>query len=81
MLLWVGEMIIRNVLVTRQSLRRYAAEMMEDGELFDIDELATTAGQQRARLLRTRGLLVLVVVGGAIIANVVGLLALFSMIR
>ncbi len=80
-LLWVGEMIIRNVLVTRQSLRRYAAEMMEDGELFDIDELATTAGQQRARLLRTRGLLVLVVVGGAIIANVVGLLALFSMIR
>lgn len=80
-LLWVAETILKNILTTRDSLRRVATEMLHDGDLVDVDDLTAASFSSRSALVKTRGVLLLVVVGGAIVCNVVGLVLLFLLIR
>ncbi len=79
--LWVAEHIVRHTLLSRDRMRAFAIESEMDGEAADMDGLMPAALSGRSALIRARGVLLAVVVAGAILANVIGLLALFAMIR
>ncbi|MEZ4265073.1 MAG: hypothetical protein R3F39_01755 [Myxococcota bacterium] len=79
--LWVAEHLVRHTLHTRDRMRAFAIESEMDGEAADMDGLMPAVFSGRDSLVRARSILLGIVVAGAIIANVVGLLALFAMIR
>lgn len=79
--LWVAEHLVRHTLLTRDRMRAFAIESELDGEATDMDGLMPAAFSGRGTLVRARGIMLAVVVAGAILANVIGLLALFAMIR
>ncbi|MCA9515391.1 MAG: hypothetical protein KC635_10640 [Myxococcales bacterium] len=86
-LLLVADLVIGNVLATRDRMRAYAAELAEEsvddepapGD--DLDELTQLAHKSREGLVKTRGVLLLVLVGGTLIANIIGFIALMALIR
>jgi hypothetical protein len=75
--LWVAEHLVRHTLLTRDRMRAFAIE----SEMADMDGLMPAALSGRGSLVRARAILLAAVVAGAILANVIGLLALFAMIR
>ncbi|MCA9573536.1 MAG: hypothetical protein KC656_37125, partial [Myxococcales bacterium] len=83
----VADLVIGNVLATRDRMRAYAAELAEEsvddepapGD--DLDELTQLAHKSREGLVKTRGVLLLVLVGGTLIANIIGFIALMALIR
>jgi len=78
---WMVEVILKNIIDRRDRLRAYAAESFMDEVNVDVDGF--TAGDQakRATIMKTRGILAVVVFFGAIIGNVVGIIWLFVLIR
>ena len=80
-LLWVADMVIRNMVVTRERMRQYTAEALLESDapaqvamvmVSDLD----TGGES---LMRTRGILVAIVLLGTLILNVAGIIALLSL--
>jgi hypothetical protein len=80
-LAWMTETILKNILETRDRLRVYAAESFLDDSPVEVDGFVAGDRTQRETLVKTRGVLIAVVLLGAIVANVVGLLWFFAIIR
>ncbi|MCB9787585.1 MAG: hypothetical protein H6744_12965 [Deltaproteobacteria bacterium] len=79
--LWVAEHIVKHTIDTRDRIRAFAIESEMEGDDADVDALLPASSAQRHTLVRARGVLLAAVVLGAILANVLGLIALFAMIR
>jgi hypothetical protein len=82
--LWVIDAIVRNVIRTRRSMRAFTlAALMEDGELesSDVTGLGDQSHMQELRFTRTRGVLLIAMVGVTILLNLLALLGLFALIR
>ena len=75
-LLWVADALVRNVLETRRRLVAYTAELEKDAA--DDEDPTST---ESIGLATTRGLLLVMVVGGTIVLNIIGLLSLLALIR
>ena len=81
-MLWVADAILHHVLTNRERMGRFAAEVLIEAAGDSLDPAGLLdASRDRDALMRTRGTLLLVVVGGAVILNVLGVLALLAMIR
>lgn len=79
--LWMGETLLRHIIRTRDRMRRQAIEAVREGADIDVDALGGMDPEQRAALLRTRGILFLVVVVGTLVLNALGLLGVLALIR
>ena len=80
-LAWMLETILKNIIDRRDRLRTYAAESFMDAVPVDVDGFVPGEGADRETLLKTRGVLSALVFLGAIIANVIGIIWLFALIR
>ena len=83
-LLWVVDVLLRHTLRTRRRLRAFALEAAAEGAVDDVDDggpLDMAALQAEERLERTRGVVLAVLMVGALVANLVGVLWLFATIR
>jgi hypothetical protein len=80
-LLWVAEHLVKHTLETRDRMRAFAIESELDGVPAELDELMPASLSGRHSLVRARSVLLAVVVFGAILANILGLIGLFALIR
>jgi hypothetical protein len=80
-LAWMTETILKNIIDRRDRLRAYAAESFMDDVPVDVDGLGHGERADRQTLIKTRGVLSALVLLGALIANVVGIIWLFALIR
>ena len=80
-LAWMTETILKNIIDRRDRLRSYAAESFMDDVEVDVDGLGPADQANRETLIKTRGVLSALVLLGALVANVFGIIWLFWMIR
>ncbi len=83
-ILWVVDVLLRHTLRTRRRLRAFALEAAAEGAVDEVDDggpLDMAALQAEERLERTRGVILAVLMLGALVANLVGVLWLFATIR
>ena len=82
-LLLVFELILGNILSQRDRMRAYAAELAADGDGDgdELDDLVMAAHKERDSLVRTRGIVLVVLVGGTLIANLIAFILLMVLIR
>ncbi len=80
-LAWMVESILKNIVETRDRLRTYEAEALMDAHVVDTQGFVPGDQLSRDALLKTRGVLIMIVFVGTLIANVVGLIWLFAIIR
>ena len=80
-LAWMVETILKSILDRRDRLRAYAAESFMDDVPVDVDGFVPGESANRQALLKARGYLSALVFFGAIIANVIGIIWLFALIR
>jgi hypothetical protein len=78
---WMTETILKNIIDRRDRLRSYAAESFMDDVPVEVDGLGLGDRADRQTLIKTRGVLSALVFLGALIANVVGIIWLFALIR
>jgi len=84
--LLVFDLILANILAQRDRMRAYAADLAADGDIIEddgdeLDDLVFAAHKDRANLVRTRGIVLVVLVGGTIVANLVAFILLMVLIR
>lgn len=79
----VFDLILGNILAQRDRMRAYAADLDEDEAPDDagLDDLVMAAHKSREGLTKTRGVVLAVLVGGTIIANLVAFITLMILIR
>ncbi len=82
-LLLVFYLILQNIITTRDRMRQFAVEAADDGPIddHDMEDLSVVPYRSREGLARTRGLVLVVLVGGTLIANAIGFLALMALIK
>ncbi|MFT7581056.1 MAG: hypothetical protein ACI9MR_002730 [Myxococcota bacterium] len=81
-LLVICERVLKHIIGTRDRFRAYATELeLEAGSPGDYSQADFLAVKGRDRLVKTRGLVMLVIVGGTIVLNVVGVIFLLSIVR
>lgn len=84
-LLWLGDVILKHIIDTRDRMRAYTLDVLQDDDgqaVAALDEpLLDATFQEREKLVRIRTLLLTVVLLGTIIANVVGFIWLMAIIR
>lgn len=85
-ILLVFDLILANVLAQRDRMRAYAAELAADGDIVEedgdeLDELVMASHKDRDSLVRTRGVVLVVLVGGTIVANLIAFILLMVLIR
>ena len=78
-LLWGLDMILRNILETRDNMRQYTLEALADSDTPEEVRIALSSGLDSGRggLTRTRGILVMVVIVGTVVLNILAILAFF----
>jgi hypothetical protein len=82
LLAWVGEMVLRHVIETRDRLRAFQYEdAIDDEPDADFDELIFATHRSRDNLMKTRGLLVAAVIFGTLILNVIAFVWLLAVIK
>lgn len=79
----IFDLILANILAQRDRMRAYAAELSEDEAPDDpgLDDLVMAAHKSREGLAKTRGVVLAVLVGGTIVANLVAFITLMILIR
>ncbi|MGM0574421.1 MAG: hypothetical protein ACQEXJ_01630 [Myxococcota bacterium] len=82
-LLWAADSILKNALSTRDKMRAFAIEAEADGVDLDVEveDLSVAGFQQRETLVKTRGVLLAIVLFGTIVANILAVLGLLYLIR
>lgn len=82
LLLWIGDLVLKQIVDQRDRLRAFAIENAdEDGPDDEIELLMGLSHKGREGLQRTRGMLILIVVGGTLILNVIAFVWLLAIIR
>ena len=87
-LLVVFDLVLGNILAQRDRMRAYAADAAGDDEPDagnvdgdELDDLVAVAHKDRESLVRTRGLVLAVLVGGTLLANLVAFIALMLLVH
>ncbi|MGB0588537.1 MAG: carboxypeptidase-like regulatory domain-containing protein [Myxococcota bacterium] len=78
---WMTETILKSIIDRRDRLRAYAAESFMDDVQVEVDGLGPGEGTDRQTILKTRGVISALVLVGSLIANVLGIIWLFALIR
>ncbi len=87
-LLLVADLILGNILGTRDRMRAFGAELAADEEagasvedLAALEDLTLMAHKSREGLVKTRGVMLVVLVGGTLVANIIAFIALMALVR
>jgi len=84
------DLILGNILATRDRMRAYLSEMAEEDAHTDhpaeapdesAEDMLPWAHKDRDGIVRTRGVLMILLVGGTLVVNVAAFIALMSLIR
>ncbi|TNF29966.1 MAG: hypothetical protein EP329_14525 [Deltaproteobacteria bacterium] len=84
--LLVFDLILANILAQRDRMRAFAADVALDGDVIEadgdeLDDLLVGAHKDRDSLVRTRGIVLVILVGGTIVANLIAFILLMVLIR